>query len=140
MTEPRLLRWREMHALFNGSSALLVFVIDCLDEHWNAIPSDVRAMLETLQSTSGQDVRIFEVDFRVDPDFLSLFSTRPGPSVVRRLRGADTFDALEPGFTYGDLIEFCRVAFGEPKPTAQAPVPSRGHRLQAAAGEIVLTG
>ena len=131
--EPRLLRWRDTHELFNMTTPLLVFLIDYLDEQWATIPADVRAMLDTMASTAATPVRVFEVDYRVDPDFLALFRVRPGVTVVRRLAGADTFDLLRHPFSLGELIEFCRGAYEE-----RARPRRRGHELAAAAGEIVL--
>ena len=73
--EPRLLRWRDTHELFNADAPLLVFLTDAIDDEWNEIPGDVLAILETMQSTAATRVRIYTADFRVDADFLSLFST-----------------------------------------------------------------
>ncbi len=134
--KPRLLRWRDTHELFNTQVSILVFMIDCLDEQWSNVPPDVLAMLETMQSTAKAPVRLFEVGFRVDADFLSLFSTEPGPSVVRRMAGGDTFELLRPGFGFSQLIEFCRHAY-EPPQLAQAFVTADPGK-PTASGEIVL--
>ena len=133
--EPRLLRWRDTHELFNADAPLLVFLTDAIDDEWSEIPGDVLAILETMQSTAATRVRVYTADFRVDADFLSLFSTRPGASVVRRVPGQDTFELLAPGFTFGDLIEFCRPAFDWVPPVRFSP-PAPVAPLAAASGEI----
>ena len=136
--KPSLLRWRGMHVLFNHDTPLLVFMIDWLDERWNEVPDDVLALLETLQSTATSEVRIFEVDFRADADYLDLFKIQPGPSVVRRLPGEDTFEVLRPGFGFTELIEFCRPAF-EWRPRRknyEGPTAER-RDFSSASGEII---
>ncbi len=107
------MRWRDTHKVFENERPMLIFLVDRLDEEWNTIPEDMRAVLETLQSTSRVDVAVYEVDFRVEADFLNLFGTRPGPCVVRRLPHGATFETLpvDDRFSWTNLIEFCRVAY-----------------------------
>jgi hypothetical protein len=114
------LHWQSMNELFATDSPLLIFVKDGFDEQWGVVPDDVAAMLETMQSTCDTDVKIYAVDFRVDPDFLELFGIRRGTNVVRRLPGEDTFDVLRPEFGYGELIEFCREVFEGRQPALLA--------------------
>lgn len=108
-----------MHELFVNDSPLLVFVKDGFDEEWGTVPDDVIAMLETMQSTSNTRVRIFSVDFRVDPDFLGLFGLSRGTTIVRRRAGQDRFDMLSPELGYGALIEFCRELFEQSESPAR---------------------
>lgn len=136
--EPQRLRWRDTHELFNCQDSLLVFLLDGLHDDWHVVPPDVRAILETMQSATANPVRVFEVDARVDADFLSLFGTRPGHGVVRKLPSNDRFDVLNAGFTWGELIEFCRPAF-EDKPKSRFSAPGEHVKERGAAGEIVLS-
>ena len=94
----RLLRWDQLHELFVLDESVLVFLTDAFDDEWCRIPSDVRAMLETMQSTASTEVHVYEVDFRVDPDFLELFGTPRAPAIARRLAGSDTFEVIGPRF------------------------------------------
>jgi hypothetical protein len=119
-----LLRWRGVSELFTTQDPLLVFVKDGFDEDWGHIPDDVNAMLETMQSSSIAPVRIYVVDFRVDPDFLELFGLSRETTVVRRMVGSNTFDMLDPALGFAALIDFCRPLFDD-------------RRTRRASGEIL---
>ncbi len=136
------MRWADTHKVFDKETPILIFLVDRLDEEWNEIPEDMLAVLETLQSTSRSEVRVYEVDFRVEADFLNLFGTPAGACVVRRLPNEDTFDVLRMGAaakgrSWVDLIEFCRPAYAfQPRFIATGAVR---RSVSGASGEIMLT-
>ena len=119
-----LLRWRGVSELFTTQDSVLVFVKDSFDEQWGRVPDDVNATLETMQSSSRAKVRIFVVDFRVDPDFLELFGLHRETTIVRRLPGAPAFEMFKPQLGFAALVEFVRPLFDD-------------RRTRRASGEIL---
>jgi len=115
VVEVRSMRWSDTAEVFDDRSPLLIFLVDRLDETWCTVPEDLRDSLQTMQAASGTEVRVFEVDFRTEAGFLNLFGTGPRPAVVRKLPGEPTFERLRAaptgGFSWVDLIEFCRPAY-----------------------------
>lgn len=102
------MRWRHTHELFDTQTPMLIFMVDTLDEAWSSVPEELSATLESLQSGARGVVRCYDVDFRAEPEFLNLFGTQAGPSIIRRLPSEDAFAVLRAGSSRGlvEMIEF----------------------------------